>query len=50
MAYHIFRVEITRDEEPVNIEFTTSIDRMPQTKEATVRQSIDGLPELFGLR
>ena len=40
MAYQTFRVEITRDEtrdnEPVNIEITAYIDRMPETNEATV--------------
>ena len=40
MAYQIFRVEITRDEtraaEPVSIEITAYIDRMPETDEATV--------------
>jgi len=40
MAYQTFRVEITRDEtrdgEPVKIEITAYIDRMPETTEATV--------------
>ena len=40
MAYQTFRVEITRDEtrdnEPVSIEITAYIDRMPETNEATV--------------
>jgi hypothetical protein len=40
MAYQTFRVEITRDEtrdgEPVKIEITAYIDRMPETNEATV--------------
>jgi hypothetical protein len=40
MAYQTFRVEITRDEtrdnEPVNIEITAYIDRMPETNEATI--------------
>jgi hypothetical protein len=40
MAYQIFRVEITRDEtraaEPVSIEITAYINRMPETDEATV--------------
>jgi hypothetical protein len=40
MAYHTFRVEITRDETrdggPVGIEITAYIDRMPETNEATV--------------
>ncbi len=40
MAYQIFRVEITRDEtrdsEPVGIEITAYIDRMPETNEATI--------------
>ena len=40
MAYQTFRVEITRDEtrdgEPVKIEVTAYIDRMPETTEATV--------------
>ena len=40
MGYQTFRVEITRDEtrdnEPVNIEITAYIDRMPETNEATV--------------
>ena len=40
MAYQTFRVEITRDEtrdnEPVSIEITAYIDRMPETNEATI--------------
>jgi hypothetical protein len=40
MAYQTFRVEITRDEtrdgEPVGIEITAYIDRMPETNEATI--------------
>jgi len=40
MAYQTFRVEITRDETrdngPVSIEITAYIDRMPETKEATI--------------
>ena len=40
MAYQTFRVEITRDEtrdgEPVKIEITAYIDRMPETNEATI--------------
>ena len=40
MAYQIFRVEIARDEtrhsEPVGIEITAYIDRMPETNEATI--------------
>src|SRR6516164_5572513 len=40
MAYQVFRVEITRDEtraaEPVSIEITAYVDRMPETNEATV--------------
>jgi hypothetical protein len=40
MAYQTFRVEITRDEtrdgEPVKIEVTAYIDRMPETNEATI--------------
>ena len=40
MGYQTFRVEITRDEtrdnEPVNIEITAYIDRMPETNEATL--------------
>ena len=40
MAYQTFRVEITRGEtrdgEPVKIEITAYIDRMPETNEATV--------------
>ncbi len=40
MAYHTFRVEVTRDETrdsaPVGIEITAYIDRMPETNEATV--------------
>src|SRR3984893_13709753 len=40
MAYQTFRVEITRDEtcddDPVGIEITAYIDRMPETNEATV--------------
>ena len=40
MAYETFRVEVTRDEtrasEPVNIEITAYIDRMPETNEATI--------------
>jgi hypothetical protein len=39
MAYQTFRVEITRDEtrdgEPVGIEITAYLDRMPETNEAT---------------
>ena len=37
MAYETFRVEVTRDEtrasEPVNIEITAYIDRVPETNE-----------------
>ena len=40
MAYQTFRVEITLDEtrdgEPVKIEVTAYIDRMPETNEATI--------------
>jgi hypothetical protein len=40
MAYQTFRVEITRDEtraaEPISIEITAYIDRMPETNEATI--------------
>jgi hypothetical protein len=40
MAYQVFRVEVTRDEtrdnEPVNIEITAYIDRMPETNEPTL--------------
>jgi hypothetical protein len=40
MAYETFRVEVTRDEtrasEPVNIEITAYIDRVPETNEATI--------------
>jgi hypothetical protein len=40
MTYQTFRVEITRDEtrdgDPVNIEITAYIDRMPETHEATI--------------
>jgi len=40
MGYQTFRVEITRDEtraaEPVSIEITAYVDRMPETNEATV--------------
>jgi hypothetical protein len=40
MAYHTFRIEITRDETcdggPVGIEITAYIDRMPETNEATI--------------
>ena len=40
MAYQTFRVEITRDETrdggPVSIEITAYIDRMPETREATI--------------
>ena len=40
MAYQVFRVEITRDEtraaEPVRIEVTAYVDRMPETNEATI--------------
>ena len=40
MGYQTFRVEITRDEtrdgEPVKIEVTAYIDRMPETNEATI--------------
>jgi hypothetical protein len=40
MAYQTFRVEITRDEtrdrEPVKIEITAYIDRVPETNEATI--------------
>ena len=40
MAYQTFRVEITRDEtrdnEPVSIEITAYIDRMPETSEPTI--------------
>ena len=40
MAYQTFRVEITRDEtrdgEPVSIEITAYIDRMPETHDATI--------------
>ena len=40
MAYQVFRVEITRDEtrdgEPVGIEITAYLDRMPETNEATI--------------
>ena len=42
MAYQTFRVEITRDEtrdgEPVKIEITAYIDRMPETNEATIER------------
>jgi hypothetical protein len=40
MAYQTFRVEVTRDEtraaDPVGIEITAYIDRMPETNEATI--------------
>ena len=40
MAYETFRVEVTRDEtrdnEPVSIEITAYIDRMPETSEPTI--------------
>lgn len=40
MTYQTFRVEIARDEtrdgEPVSIEITAYIDRMPETHDATV--------------
>ena len=40
MAYQTFRVEITRDEtrddEPVSIEITAYIDRMPETDQTSI--------------